>query len=57
MYMYQVMHGFNTPQVFTQIREQRKGKITVFYCGNPVLAKVLKKKCNEFGFIFRKETF
>ena len=44
-------------QVFTQIKEQRKGRITVFYCGNPILAKVLRKKCDEFGFNFRKEVF
>jgi hypothetical protein len=47
----------NWNKVFTQIREQRKGRITVFYCGNSILAKVLKKKCMEFGFIFRKEGF
>eukprot|EP00095_Tigriopus_kingsejongensis_P001891 maker-scaffold287_size221780-snap-gene-0.26 protein:Tk01891 transcript:maker-scaffold287_size221780-snap-gene-0.26-mRNA-1 annotation:"nadph oxidase 5-like isoform x5" len=47
----------NWNKVFTQIREQRKGRITVFYCGNPILAKVLRKKCDEFGFMFRKEVF
>ena len=47
----------NWNKVFTQIREQRKGRITVFYCGNPILAKVLRKKCDEFGFNFRKEVF
>lgn len=47
----------NWNKVFTQIREQRKGRVTVFYCGNPILAKVLRKKCDEFGFMFRKEVF
>ena len=47
----------NWNKVFTQIREQRKGRITVFYCGNPSLAKIVRTKCNEFGFIFRKEVF
>ena len=74
----------NWNKVFTQIREQRKGRITVFYCGktriqelwnqkfisnyqlkffppyfsgNPILAKVLRQKCDEFGFQFRKEVF
>jgi len=47
----------NWNKVFTQIREMRNGKVTVFYCGNPILAKVLRKKCNEFGFIFKKEVF
>jgi len=47
----------NWNKVFTQISEQRKGAVTVFYCGNPALAKVLRQKCEEFGFKFRKETF
>lgn len=47
----------NWNKVFTQIREQRKGRITVYYCGTPNLAKIVRKKCNEFGFIFRKEVF
>merc|ERR1712194_674199 len=47
----------NWNKVFTQIREQSKGRITVFYCGNPILAKVLRQKCDESGFHFRKEVF
>ena len=47
----------NWNKVFTQLREQNKGKITVFYCGNPVLAKMLRLKCEEFGFGFKKEVF
>ena len=47
----------NWNKVFTKLREERKGKITVFYCGNPLLAKTLRKKCQEFGFDFRKEVF
>ncbi|ODM93630.1 NADPH oxidase 5 [Orchesella cincta] len=43
--------------VFQQIAEQRKGKVTVFYCGPPALARSLKFKCDEFGFTFRKEIF
>ena len=47
----------NWNKVFTQLREERKGQITVFYCGNPALAKTLRLKCEEFGFNFRKEVF
>ena len=36
---------------------ERKGDITVFYCGNPLLARTLRLKCEEFGFRFRKEVF
>jgi len=47
----------NWNKVFAKIREQKVGKITVFFCGNPTLGKMLKKKCDEFGFTFRKEVF
>ena len=43
----------NWNKVFTKIQEEKKGKVTVFYCGNPMLAKTLRKKCAEFGFGFR----
>ncbi len=29
----------------------------MFYCGNPHLGKILRRKCEEFGFDFRKEVF
>ncbi|XP_055948643.1 NADPH oxidase 5-like [Argiope bruennichi] len=44
-------------KVFTSIAEQRKGKVTVFFCGPNQLAKTLQAKCDEFGFRFRKEIF
>ena len=44
-------------KVFQQLKNQKKGKLTVFYCGNPAVAKILKSKCDEFGFEFRKEVF
>merc|ERR1712228_306478 len=47
----------NWNKVFAKIREQKIGKITVFFCGNPTLGKMLKGKCDEFGFTFRKEIF
>merc|ERR1712079_642662 len=47
----------NWNKVFAKIREQKVGKITVFFCGNPTLGKMLKAKCDEFGFTFRKEVF
>jgi predicted ferric reductase len=47
----------NWDKVFTKVREERKGKVTVFFCGNPIVAKIVKTKCDEFGFKFRKETF
>ena len=47
----------NWNKVFTKLREEKKGQITIFYCGNPVLGKFLRYKCEEFGFQFRKEVF
>jgi len=47
----------NWNKIFAKVKEQRKGKVTVFFCGNPTLGRVLKQKCNDFGFTFRKEVF
>ena len=47
----------NWDKVFTRICEENRGKVTIFYCGNPHLAKTLKAKCASFGFNFRKEVF
>ena len=35
----------------------RKGRVTVFFCGPPQLSKILKQKCRDFGFDYRKENF
>lgn len=47
----------NWNKVFGEIASQKKGKVTVFFCGPQQLAKTLHKKCNEFRFEFRKEIF
>ncbi|XP_037046426.1 NADPH oxidase 5 isoform X2 [Bradysia coprophila] len=47
----------NWDKVFKQIQDQKKGKVTVFYCGPPQLAKTLRYKCDQYGFAFRKEIF
>ncbi|KAG5675924.1 hypothetical protein PVAND_005781 [Polypedilum vanderplanki] len=47
----------NWDKVFKKIQDQKKGKVTVFYCGPPQLAKTLREKCEQFGFMFRKEVF
>ena len=44
-------------KVFSQLKEENRGTVTVFYCGNQSLAPTLKKKCDEFGFHFKKEIF
>ncbi|XP_063222700.1 NADPH oxidase 5 [Bacillus rossius redtenbacheri] len=47
----------NWDKVFKQIQDQKKGKVTVFYCGPPQLGKILRVKCDQFAFSFRKEVF
>ncbi|XP_013785082.1 NADPH oxidase 5-like [Limulus polyphemus] len=47
----------NWDMVFRSIAEQCKGRVTVFFCGPPQLARTLHTKCNKYGFTFRKEVF
>uniref|UniRef100_A0A672MAF7 NADPH oxidase 5 n=1 Tax=Sinocyclocheilus grahami TaxID=75366 RepID=A0A672MAF7_SINGR len=44
-------------KVFQKVSEEKKGKVHVFYCGSPALAKVIKAQCEQFGFNFYKENF
>ena len=47
----------NWDKVFRKLNEKRKGRVTVFFCGPPQLGKILKQKCTQFGFEYRKEVF
>ncbi|XP_018056077.1 PREDICTED: NADPH oxidase 5 [Atta colombica] len=47
----------NWDKIFKQLQDKKKGKITVFFCGPPQLARILRYKCDQFGFCFRKESF
>ncbi|KAJ8925948.1 hypothetical protein NQ315_009801, partial [Exocentrus adspersus] len=47
----------NWDKVFKHISDQKKGKVTIFYCGPPHLARILRVKCDLYGFSFRKEVF
>ncbi|XP_022109887.1 NADPH oxidase 5-like [Acanthaster planci] len=44
-------------KLFTQIQEEDKGRVSVFFCGSPALGIVINKHCQKFGFIFHKENF
>lgn len=44
-------------QVFENIAKEKRGKVTVFFCGAPVMGKELKVYCRKYGFGFRKENF
>lgn len=47
----------NWDQFFDDIQDQKKGKVSVFFCGRPQLGRILHRKCDSFGFKFRKEIF
>ena len=46
-------------QFFQSIKNQNKGKVTVFFCGPPELGRAIESEClrSPFGFAFKKETF
>ncbi|KAK2539339.1 Nox5 [Columba livia] len=44
-------------KVFGKVAEEKKGKVQVFFCGSPALAKVIRTHCERFGFRFFKENF
>ncbi|XP_038058574.1 NADPH oxidase 5-like isoform X3 [Patiria miniata] len=47
----------NWNQLFKQIKDEDKGRVSVFFCGAPALGSVISKHCQKFGFIFHKENF
>ncbi|NXR04058.1 NOX5 oxidase, partial [Sagittarius serpentarius] len=44
-------------KVFGKVAEEKRGKVQVFFCGSPALAKVIRAHCERFGFPFFKENF
>ncbi|NXK93848.1 NOX5 oxidase, partial [Formicarius rufipectus] len=44
-------------KVFGKVAEEKVGKVQVFFCGSPALAKVVRGHCERFGFRFSKENF
>ncbi|KAI3379077.1 hypothetical protein SNEBB_009494 [Seison nebaliae] len=47
----------NWNEVFRGIQHRKRGKVTVFYCGNNTLASELRVNCRKFNFKFYKEEF
>ena len=43
--------------IFKKIQKENRGKVSVFYCGHPFLARALRAKCADYGFDFKKEVF
>ncbi|XP_030046330.1 NADPH oxidase 5 [Microcaecilia unicolor] len=44
-------------KVFQKIGQEKRGKVHVFFCGSPMLAKVIKAHCEQLHFKFFKEHF
>ncbi|NXX53364.1 NOX5 oxidase, partial [Scopus umbretta] len=44
-------------KVFGKVAEEKRGKVQVFFCGSPALAKVIRAHCEHFGFRFFEENF
>ncbi|KAM9586406.1 LOW QUALITY PROTEIN: NADPH oxidase 5 [Trichechus inunguis] len=44
-------------KMFQKVAFEKKGKVQVFFCGSPALAKVLKGHCEQFNFKFFQENF
>ncbi|XP_050759493.1 NADPH oxidase 5 [Gymnogyps californianus] len=44
-------------KVFGKVAEEKRGKVQVFFCGSPALAKVIRVHCERFGFRFFNENF
>ncbi|NWI75778.1 NOX5 oxidase, partial [Dryoscopus gambensis] len=44
-------------KVFGKVAAEQRGKVRVFFCGSPGLAKVIRGHCQSFGFRFSKENF
>ena len=42
---------------FREMANQRKGRVTVFFCGPPQLGRIIQSHCIPFGFAFKKEIF
>jgi len=47
----------NWDKFFSEIKKQKKGKVTVFYCGNPEMGRILQQFANKYEFCFKKENF
>ncbi|CAF1293761.1 unnamed protein product [Adineta ricciae] len=50
-------HVHHDREVFTDLLNEKKGKISVFYCGPPALSTTLTTKCRQYGFVYKKELF
>lgn len=43
--------------LFSELSKQRRGRVTVFFCGPPALGRIVQSHCIPYGFAFKKENF
>ncbi|XP_072023938.1 NADPH oxidase 5-like [Amphiura filiformis] len=44
-------------KLFTKIKGEKKGRVDVFFCGPPVLGRIVRGHCDRFQFGFHSEVF
>jgi len=44
-------------KVFKEINDEKKGEVTVYFCGPPAVADMIKVFCDKYGFRLSKESF
>ena len=47
----------NLDEIFSNLEKNRKGAVSVFYCGNDIVGNLLEEKCTRYRFSFHREVF
>ncbi|CAF1424973.1 unnamed protein product, partial [Didymodactylos carnosus] len=47
----------NCPEIFTKVKKEATGPVTIFVCGKPKICREVQKFCQEFDFTMYKEQF
>ena len=47
----------NLDEIFSSLKENHKGKVSVFYCGNNIVGDILEEKCVQHKFAMHREVF
>ena len=51
------MLNFFIIQIFQAIKDEKKGKVDIYFCGAPKMAQEILKISKDFDFNFSKENF
>ena len=44
-------------QVFATLSKEKKGRVTIFYCGPPSLGSTISDYCVKYNFCYKHENF